>query len=256
MISNVTIASMFIPVIFSFLLFFGLIMYYKKKVGISIKPIIIGAVGFIVITQVLEKILHVVVISAFPNYAEHPWAFGLYGASAAGIFEEIGRFILFTWLLKKYHTYKDGVSFGIGWGGIEAIVLMLLINVPNIIFSFMINSGIFESSMLGQLTSEQLTILKETVLNQSVSNSLFMTMERFFAVFLQIALSLLVLYAVVEKKFSYVILAIIVHGVIDFPLVFFQTGYLEQIWIIELYIAILGFGSMVFIKRSKSWFVK
>jgi uncharacterized membrane protein YhfC len=62
----------------------------------------------------------------------------LYGGLAAGSFEELGRFILFTWLLKKYRDYKSGISFGIGWGGIEAVLLTLTMVVPNIIFAFMI----------------------------------------------------------------------------------------------------------------------
>lgn len=60
-------------------------------------------IGFVVFSLLL---LHVIVITNFPNYAEHPWLFGLYGGMTAGIFEELGRFLLFTWLLKKYYDYR------------------------------------------------------------------------------------------------------------------------------------------------------
>ncbi|WP_035445107.1 YhfC family intramembrane metalloprotease [Bacillus sp. UNC41MFS5] len=251
MVSTATIISMFVPIVVSISLFVGLILVYRKKTGIAVKPVVIGAIGFVVITQILEKILHVVVITNFPNYADHPWLFGLYGGMAAGLFEELGRFLLFIWLLKKFHDYKGGISFGIGWGGIEAVLLVLMTVVPNMIFAFMINSGTFESSLAGSIPADQLAGMKESLLNQGVSFYLLGSLERFFAVFLQIAFSLLVLLAVVKKKFSYVIYAILVHAAIDFPLVFFQTGHLKNLWVIELYMAIIGLLSFVFIKKGR-----
>ncbi|MDQ0344579.1 putative membrane protein YhfC [Lederbergia wuyishanensis] len=202
----------------------------------------------------LEKILHVIVVTNFPNYADHPWIFGLYGAFAAGIFEELGRFILFTWLLKKYLNYKGGLSFGIGWGGIEAVVLMLMIIVPNIIFAFLINAGTLESSLAAQIPADQLVTLKETVLNQGISFYMLACVERFFAVFIQIALSLLVLLGVANKKFLYVIYAILIHAAIDYPLAFYQTGHIKSLWIIECYVAVFGVLAIVFITKTKKRF--
>lgn len=120
MITNATIMSMISVIIFSFILFVSAILMTKKRVGLSFKPLLIGSIGFVIITQVLEKLLHVAVITSFPNYAEHPWLFGLYGGFAAGIFEELGRYLLFIWLLKKYQDFKGGLSFGVGWGGIDS----------------------------------------------------------------------------------------------------------------------------------------
>lgn len=243
--------SMFVPVVFSFVLFIGLILFYRKRTGISLKPLIIGSIGFIVITQMLEKALHVVVVLNFPNYADHPWLFGLYGGMAAGVFEEVGRFLLFIWLLKKYREYKDGISFGIGWGGIEAIVLMLTVGLPNILFAFMINAGTFEITLGAQLSADELSTLKETILNQGITFYLLGSVERFFAVFIQIAFSLWVLYAAIKGKFVYVLYAVLVHAAIDFPLVFFQTGHFMNIWVIEGYVAAIGVISFFVIRRMK-----
>ncbi len=251
MVSNSVIVSMFVPIIFSFALFIGLILFYKKRTGIALKPLIIGSIGFIVLTQVLEKALHVVVVLNFPNYADHPWLFGLYGGMAAGIFEELGRFVLFIWLLKKYHDYKGGLSFGIGWGGIEAIVLMLSVVLPNILFAFMINAGTFEINLGERLSWDEMNVIKETVLSQGISFYLLAGVERFFAVFIQIALSLWVLYAVMKRKFVYVIYAVLTHAAIDFPIVFFQTGHFTNIWVVEGYVALIGVLAMVVIKRLK-----
>ncbi|MCM3117698.1 YhfC family intramembrane metalloprotease [Neobacillus sp. MER 74] len=252
MVSTATIISMFVPIVVCIGLFVGLILVYRKKTGIAVKPVVIGALGFVIATQILEKVLHVVVITNFPNYADHPWLFGLYGGMAAGLFEEPARFLLFIWLLKKFHDYKGGISFGIGWGGIEAVLLVLMTVVPNLIFAFMINSGTFESSLAGSIPADQLAGMKETIVNQGVSFYLLGSLERFFAVFLQIAFSLFVLLAVVKKKFSYVVYAILIHAAIDFPLAFYQTGHLKNLWVIEIYMAIIGLLSFVFIKKARS----
>lgn len=251
MVSTATIVSMFVPIVFSFVLFIGLILYYRKKTGIAVKPVIAGALGFVVFSQVLEKGFHVAVVTAFPNYADHPWLFGLYGGMAAGIFEELGRFLLFTWLLKKFHDFKGGISFGVGWGGIEAVLLMLMMIVPNILFAMMMNTGTLEKSLAGQIPTGQIAAIKETVLNNGVSFYLLACVERFFAAFIQIALSLWVLIAVVKKKFVYVIYALLIHAAFDFPLVFVQTGDFTNIWVVELYVAIGGMIAFWLIKRAR-----
>ncbi|UOQ44820.1 YhfC family intramembrane metalloprotease [Halobacillus salinarum] len=254
MISPSTLIAMCIPGVFSILLFIGLILFYRKKTGLHMKPLLLGAAGFIVFTQILEKTLHAVVVNAFPTYADHPWLFGLYGGLAAGHFEELGRFILFIWLLKKFRDYKTGVSLGIGWGGIEAVLLMVTAMISNLTFAFMINAGTYESTLGGQLPADQLATIKDSLLNQNIGYYLLACVERFFSVFLQIALSLLVLYGVVKKKFLYVVYAILIHAVIDYPLVFVQTGYIKSLWLVEVYVAIIGILAMVYIKRMEKVF--
>lgn len=253
MISNATMVSMFVWIVCSFVIFGGLLWVCKRNIGIALKPLLAGSIGFIVITQVLEKALHFAVLTHFPDYMNNPWFLGVYGGMAAGVFEEFGRYLIFIWLLKKYHDYQGGISFGVGWGGIEAVIVTLMVALPNIIFAFMLNAGTFETTLAGQISSDQLAIIKETVVSQGASFYLFMIVERLFAAILQIALSLLILLAVVKKRFSFVIVAVIIHAVIDFPFAFLQTGHLTNLWAIESYLALLALLSLVFIKKAKQW---
>ncbi|WP_433747214.1 YhfC family intramembrane metalloprotease [Falsibacillus pallidus] len=254
MVSTAAIISMFVTILFSIALFITMIITAKKKTGLEVKPLILGAVGFIVFSQVLEKVLHVVVITMFPDYADHPVWFGLYGGFAAGIFEEMGRFILFVWLLKKYRDYKSGISFGIGWGGIEAVILTLMIVLPNIIFAFMLNAGVLDSTIGKEMPAETLKTLKDGLLSNGVSFYLLACVERLAAVFMQLAFSLLVLLGVKKKRFSYVIYAIIIHAAVDFPLVFVQTGHFTNLWAVETYVAILGLLGIYFMKKFRKQF--
>jgi uncharacterized membrane protein YhfC len=251
LISDITIVCMIVSIGFAFFLFGGLVVVYRKKEGVSIKPLILGSVGFIFFSQLLEKALHVIVLSHFPHYTDHPVWFGLYGGFAAGFFEETGRFILFTWLLKKYHNYRSGISFGIGWGGAEAVLLTLTVVLPNLIFTFMINSGTLELKLGSQVSADAIHSLKEGVLSHGAFYYLLGCMERFFAIFIQIFLSVFVLWGVVKRKSVYLLFAVIIHAAIDFPIVFFQTGKFTQLWIIELYIAVIGFLALFFANRLK-----
>lgn len=247
---------MFVPILFSFILFISLTVFFRKKINISFKPLIFGALGFVIFTQILEKIPHTIVVLNFPEYAKHPWLFGLYGGLTAGIFEEFGRYFLFKKILKKYRDYKDGIAFGIGWGGIEAVLLTLMIVVPNIIFAFMINTGTFDAQMTGKVPPETLSAMKDGVLNHTASFYIWGAVERLFAIFIQIAFSLFILFAVKNQKVSYVFYAVLFHAVIDFPVVFIQTGYIDHMWMVELYLAFISILSIVFIQKSVLFFNK
>jgi uncharacterized membrane protein YhfC len=245
---------MFVCILFSFLLFGGLIVFYRKKGGVSVKPLLLGSVGFIFFSQLLEKALHAIVLLHFPHYMDHPVWFGLYGGFTAGIFEEVGRFILFTWLLKKYRDYQSGISFGIGWGGAEAVLLTLAVVLPNLIFAFMINSGTFEAKLGSQVSAEAIRTLKEGVLSHGASYYFFGCAERFFSIFIQLFLSVFVLLGVVKRKSIYLLYAVLIHAAVDFPLVFFQTGHFTLLWVIEVYVAIIGCLSIFFLNRLKRYF--
>ena len=45
-------------------------------------------------------------------------------ALTAGLFEEIGRWAGYRWLIKRARTFDDAVMYGIGHGGIESILLV------------------------------------------------------------------------------------------------------------------------------------
>ena len=89
-----------------------------------------------------------------------PIIYSLYGGLMAGIFEETGRYFSFKWFLKKENRIQDGVSYGIGHGGIEAMLIVGTTYLNNLIFSILINQGWIEK--LG-LSAE----LEETVVTQS-----------------------------------------------------------------------------------------
>src|SRR5699024_180091 len=78
------------------------------------------------------------------NWLQNPLVYAIYESLAAGVFEEIGRFIGFRYLLKKFRSWKDGIAYCIGHGGIESMLDLIMIASSNIVLTFLINFSVFD----------------------------------------------------------------------------------------------------------------
>lgn len=174
----------------------------------------------------------------------------------AGIFEEVGRFIIMKFALKKFRRWKDGLAFGIGHGGIEAILLVGINSIVMLVFAFMINKGIFESLLLNGQTAEAFEPIKDQLTNGSVFLVLLGGIERISAIAIHLGLSILVLYAIRNRKVLYLIYAILIHALFDFPAALYQAGVIKNIYIVEAIIAVIGIGSIIWTIKSRKLFAE
>lgn len=252
MVSNSKILFMAFAAIIS--LFFPIILYIilRIKHRASFKPVIIGALTFIVFVLVLERILHSVVLGR--NLITSPVAIALYGGLAAGLFEEVGRFITISIFLKGNRDWKDGVAFGIGHGGIEAILLATFANLNNLVYSSLINSGSLDQYLNGKVSSQVIAQIKDSLVNTKASLFALGGIERICAITFHIALTLIVLYAIRNRKKLYLLLAILIHALIDFPAGLYQTHIITNIWVVEVILFIITAAAVVFIFKSKNLF--
>ncbi len=82
-----------------------------EKGWLSWKAFGVGLLVFVLFSQVLEKVMHMLVIDPSGTSLKgisSVWAFVAYGALAAGVFEEIGRYVGFRFMLKTIgHTGMD-----------------------------------------------------------------------------------------------------------------------------------------------------
>jgi uncharacterized membrane protein YhfC len=253
MVSNVSISYMVISIFITIVVIFGTLIYFRKTEKISMKPVIFGALTFIIFSQVLEKLMHIFVITN--NLFSSPLAFSIYGALAAGIFEECGRFIVFKTMLKKNHQWKDGIAFGIGQGGIEAIVFGIISAVNYIVISTLINAGTFESSLGSSLPAESLSQLKSLLTGPS-SAFLAIGIERTFAFIMQIGLTMVVLHGIRSRKSIYLLFAILLHAVMDIPAALYQMKFITNLWVIEGIFFLFSLIALLYIVKSKEVFKK
>lgn len=233
------------------------LLYFNKKDRVSLKPVIAGMVVFLVFTQILEKLLHMVVIGG--RLITDPIVLTIYGALAAGIFEEVGRFLAFKTVLKQKQEWIDGLAYGIGHGGLEAILFGTMAYGQYLLYSILINNGTFDTMLNTNLTGaqvEQLNLIKGMLVQFTAGSVMLGVVERIFAFGIQVALTMVVLYAVKYRKFQYLLLAILLHALIDVPAALYQTGIVTSIYMVEGIVAIFFIIALIYLVKSKKFFQK
>ncbi len=218
----------------------GLMVYAFLKLKADMLWFGIGAATFIIFALVLEQCLHVVMLKQFGEaLAENLLVKAVYGGLAAGVFEEMGRFTSMNLFKKKGINKLNALMYGIGHGGIEAIIIVGLTSISNLIASIMINTGTFEP-MLASLDDEvkaqtlsQISLLWTT----SPLDFYLAGVERVVAITLHICLSYIVYKAVTNKKVQLLLLAIVLHAGLDFVTVLL-AGYVSSL-VLELVLLVL-----------------
>ena len=188
------------------------IVYSVKNKGKGVwKAWLLGAAGFFVL-QILIRVpvLNVLgTFSWFQSFAEnHYMVYCLILAMTAALFEVVARFAVAK-ILQKNMNYQQGVAAGLGHGGIEAIILIGMTYVNNLLYAVMINSGAFDATVAqtGALPAPNATELVDqlnqikTALVETPAYAFYLAgYERILCVLFHTAMSLLVCYMVYKKK--------------------------------------------------------
>lgn len=171
--------------------------------------------------------------------------FAVYGSVAAGLFEEVGRYLAMRFLVRPAGDQGPAVAYGIGHGGCEAIVIGALAMIQIFIFATMLNAGHLDAILGPALPPADLARLHVTLEHLSLAGLAMGTFERLVALLIQIALSLLVWRAVEKRQLRLVALAILFHALVDFPAALSQTGQIPAT-VVEGLLAVLGMALLAF----------
>ncbi len=228
MVSNLSIISMFVSLFIGVILplCFSIFLIVKNK--FSIKCFLIGMSCFLLCAYIIEGFFHNYFLSINKTTSDvllnNTLYYCIYGCLMAGIFEEVGRFIFMNLFMKKEHRYKDGIIFGLGHGIMEAILLLGLACINNIVYSIMINRGNFDSiiNSLPEESKGAVAALKNALTTTSPWMFLLGGFERICAIIIHVAFSLVVLYGIKIKKIKYLFIAILGHALVDVPSALYQ----------------------------------
>ena len=213
-----TVTAITVSMMISILLPIALMIIWRVKSKAKIATFFIGAATFVVFAMILESILHNVILSVMGQEAFTALPFyAIYGGLAAGIFEEIGRYISMRLFMKRSLDKKEAIMFGIGHGGTESILLLGMTMISNLIVAVMLNIGLGELMVTGldsgmkQQVIDQLSPLWTMAPPQMLVGAL----ERMFAITFHICASYLVYRSVKEHRFTLCLLAVILHALMD-----------------------------------------
>jgi uncharacterized membrane protein YhfC len=156
------------------------------------------------------------------------WAVGAIAGLSAGLCEESARYVAMRWFLKKHRSWESAVQFGAGHGGIEAILfgVLALLALINVLIAP-------AASSLGLSLDDQAALRHAARLYWQAPwyHPVLAGYERLCAIGVHIGLSTLVMRGVARGQIGYLLLAILLHAMTNFPIV-----YMPQIGLLPIYV--------------------
>lgn len=209
---------------------FALLYYFRKRDGTKVMTFLIGAAVFAIFAVYLEDMFHALVFrTPAGNFLQsNILIYALYAGAAAGLFEECGRYAAFRFVLRNdADDDHNALMYGAGHGGAEAIYVLTFGMVNNILTARMINSGEI-ASFLENLNGDDLAAATQAITTLAEADPrifLIGIAERVFAIAAHIALSVLVWFAVQDKRNGYLFpTAIALHMLLDFVATYMSTA--------------------------------
>lgn len=197
----------------------GLTIYLTRKFKQGWRLFWIGAATFI-FSQVLHIPFNALVSPIFnqfgfialPVMTQTLISAAFLGLSA-GLFEELSRYAMYRWIAKEARSWSRGLLAGAGHGGLEAIILGVLV-----LYGYIQMVGLRYADLSVVVPAGQLDAARAQIVAYW-SAPWYMTMlgalERLFTIPLHLACSLLVLQAFTRKQIWWVGLAVLYHALAD-----------------------------------------
>lgn len=273
MVSVTTIIAVIITFCVSTVLpVLGLIIYGIKNKGKGIwSAWLLGVAGFFIMQMVIRTpILNLLATGqGFMEFATKYFVIYCFiMAFTAALSEVIGRYAVAK-IMSKNLTYQRGIAAGLGHGGIEAIAVIGMLYLNNLIYIGMINGGTFDSiveqtAALGVDTTSLLSI-KDNLLYMNSAMYLLAGYERILTMILHVALSLLVCYFVSRKEdWKGIVVCILCHSLVDFVAPFVNgcaTEYMGNLIsvniayvIVYVFLTVVAVVSVLVLKNiKKKW---
>lgn len=187
---------------------------------------LLGAAGFFVF-QVILRMPILSSVQAIPGFVnvimDYYVLYCLVLALTAALFEVAAR-VLVAKILQKKLNYQRGVAAGLGHGGIEAMIIVGMTYVNNLIYAIMIKTGALRE-LMGSVAAQEgfsdtfgmLGEIEQTMVSTPAYAFYLAGYERILTMIFHVAMSLIVCWFVYKKKaFVGVLIAFVSHFLVDF----------------------------------------
>lgn len=165
----------------------------------------------------------------------------------AGVFEEIARYVVYRRWLKDERSWEGGIFFGLGHGAMEAMLLGALS------FYVLLQTITYRNADLATLVAPDQLVIAKAQLDAYWSApwyaALLGSLERVFAMGIQISLSVIVLQVFTRRNHIWLAFAIAWHMIVDAVAVFGASTW--GIYTTELTIGVMAALSLVFLYLLK-----
>ena len=216
-----------IEILIMFGLPIGLVLVLKRQPGVSWGLILAGAIAFIG-SQVVHLPLNWALGLLGPGRGVALWPLPLMAlvvGLSAGVCEEGARYLVLRLWRREARSWMQGMAFGTGHGGVESIFTagLVLITFTNMLILRRIGLG--SMGLSGEML-EQAQAQVEAYWSMAWYLPLLGGVERVFGLIIHVALSLLVVQALVGNNLSWLLAAVGAHALVDgVTVVLAQAGW-------------------------------
>jgi uncharacterized membrane protein YhfC len=240
------IAAFVVAIAFEILMPLILALIVRRRLGVGWRYFGYGALIFFLF-QLISRVPLVTLIQSVigPQLQASrglQLAWGAILAVTAGLFEEIGRYVGYRWLMRSEEkTWGKAVMYGLGHGGIESMVLIGGLALATLISLISISAAGIDSLPEAQraLAAQQLAALSA----QPDWLPLLGAWERLWTIAFHVALSVVVLQVFRRGSMIWLWLAVAAHALLDFVAVGVPMLGLPQLTgliVIEVIVALAG----------------
>jgi uncharacterized membrane protein YhfC len=258
-VAPITLVCLSLATLFVAILPVSLYRRLRGPFTLDWRDTIAGIAIFALFATVIERALNDYVLHGNPATAQalrNPAAFVLYGALAAGVCEEVGRYIAMR-LIDRRGGRKPGtpedsaaLGYGIGHGGAEAWFVGVLVQLQWIVFAVLANRGDLEEH-LANLTLDSVLRVHLILASLSPMFAGVFALERTAAFVFQIALSVLMWRGVRAGWKGILPLAIVVHALIDVPAAIYQAQLAPLVAVDGFYVVAAAVVAVVLFRTCR-----
>lgn len=223
------VAAFLISGLFSLVVTIAAIVLVRRRYQADWKYLSYGLLVFF-LSQVITRIPAVVVLQMLlSDFLQSSttilllWIGGL--ALTAGIFEEVGRYLGYKYLFKNGKTWRNALMYGLGHGGLEAVLLGSGAMLLSLINYIVISSMLFFQPQLAGDQAEQIRQAQAAFTAVPWWLPLLGGFERLAALIIQVSMAVVVLQSFLRGTKLWLYGAIIYHAVVDFAAVMVLRQY-------------------------------
>lgn len=239
------LASMIAAGLINIVLPFALALWARRRFGVKWAWIGLGALGFFI----SQPLVHIPLVMAAQRFwfVGRPRALIVFASATAGLCEEVARYVLLSRAIKE-RSFRSGLGYGIGHGGLEAFLLAGLGGLLGVVQ--VVALAKLDPSKL-PLTPDKLDAVNQAreqvrhLVQAGPLTPLASVWERIWAIAMQIGFSFCVLRAVMGRNVGWLVLAILIHGLVDAVSVLVMKS--SGTFAVEALVAIFGLLSIAFV---------
>lgn len=208
------------------------------------------------------QIFYLTVISNLSTMVEIPVLYRiiLFGV-LAGLFFELGRFLVLDRFMKKVRTFKEGIFFALGWTGLSTILMGFGLLAASFGLNTLLQSGDI-SSLIPADAEIDMKLIKEmqeeilTIARNFPYLGIEPLLESAAWFVINIALTLMVLMGITKGEQKYVWSAVAFHSFILIAVNFISTDYLMDFLTNVVVFAAFAAISYFLIRKIKELYPK